>query len=91
MTEVAMSLSLYALTCGHLEGEFGRLMEGGEGNITVPIPVFLIEHRRGERCSTPACILIARMTPPAAWRANDQFVQDQLSSRRGSQRAARSD
>jgi glyoxylase-like metal-dependent hydrolase (beta-lactamase superfamily II) len=47
MTEVAMSLSLYALTCGHLEGEFGRFMEGGEGNITVPIPVFLIEHPKG--------------------------------------------
>lgn len=31
----------------HLEGEFGRLMEGGEGNITVPIPVFLIEHPKG--------------------------------------------
>ena len=42
-----MSLSLYALTCGHVEGEFGRLMEGGEGNITVPIPVFLIEHPKG--------------------------------------------
>jgi hypothetical protein len=65
MTEVAMSLSLYALTCGHLEGEFGRLMEGGEGNITVPIPVFLIEHPKGRRCSTPARILIASMTPPA--------------------------
>src|SRR5436305_6311719 len=47
MTEVAMSLSLYALTCGHLEGEFGRLMEGGEGDIIVPIPVFLIEHPKG--------------------------------------------
>src|SRR3984893_9940882 len=42
-----MTLSLYALTCGHLEGEFGRLMEGGQGKITVPIPVFLIEHPKG--------------------------------------------
>jgi hypothetical protein len=42
-----MSLSLYALTCGHIEGEFGRLMEGGKGKITVPIPVFLIEHPKG--------------------------------------------
>ena len=32
MTEIEMSLSLYALTWGDLEGEFGRLMEGGEGN-----------------------------------------------------------
>jgi glyoxylase-like metal-dependent hydrolase (beta-lactamase superfamily II) len=42
-----MSLSLYALTCGHLEGEFGRLMQGGNGDITVPVPVFLIEHSKG--------------------------------------------
>src|ERR1700724_2285785 len=42
-----MTLSLYALTCGHLEGEFGRLMEGGQGKITVPIAVFLIEHPKG--------------------------------------------
>jgi hypothetical protein len=32
-----------------VQGEFGRLMEGGEGKITVPIPVFLIEHRHGRR------------------------------------------
>jgi hypothetical protein len=35
MTEVAMSLSLYALTCGHLEGEFGRLMSGWHSLLTV--------------------------------------------------------
>jgi N-acyl homoserine lactone hydrolase len=28
-------------------GEFAHLMEGGEGDITVPIPVFLIEHPKG--------------------------------------------
>src|SRR5271169_3821480 len=42
-----MRLSLYALTCGHLTGDFGRLMEGETGDITVPIPVFLIEHPKG--------------------------------------------
>ena len=42
-----MSLNVYALTCGHLEGEFGRLMEGGEGRIRLPIPAYLIEHPRG--------------------------------------------
>jgi len=35
------------LTCGWVTGEFGRLMEGGEGDITVPVPVFLIEHPKG--------------------------------------------
>jgi hypothetical protein len=35
-----MNLSLYALTCGRLEGQFGRLMEGGQGEIIVPIPAF---------------------------------------------------
>lgn len=42
-----MDVSLYALTCGHLEDEFGRLMEAGQGAITLPIPVFLIEHPKG--------------------------------------------
>ena len=86
-----MSLSLYALTCGHLEGEFGRLMEGGEGNITVPIPVFLIEHPKGRALFDTGLHPDCQNDAAAAWRANDQFVQDQLSSRRGSQRAARSD
>jgi N-acyl homoserine lactone hydrolase len=38
---------LFAFTCGTVTGEFGRLMEGGEGDITVPVPVFLIEHPKG--------------------------------------------
>src|SRR5215469_16823811 len=42
-----MSVKLFAFTCGTVTGEFGRLMDGGRGNITVPIPVFLIEHPRG--------------------------------------------
>src|ERR1700746_2143715 len=42
-----MSVELYACTCGTVTGEFGRLMEGGEGDITVPVPVFLIEHPKG--------------------------------------------
>jgi N-acyl homoserine lactone hydrolase len=42
-----MNLSLYALTCGRLEGQFSRLMEGGQGEIIVPIPAFLIEHPKG--------------------------------------------
>src|SRR5215467_4602512 len=42
-----MTVNLYAFTCGTVTGEFARLMEGGEGDITVPIPVFLIEHPKG--------------------------------------------
>jgi N-acyl homoserine lactone hydrolase len=41
------AIKLYAFTCGTVTGDFGRLMEGGEGDITVPIPVFLIEHSKG--------------------------------------------
>jgi N-acyl homoserine lactone hydrolase len=44
---VAMTIKLYAFTCGTVTGEFGRLMEGGEGDITLPIPVYLIEHPKG--------------------------------------------
>ena len=42
-----MMVKLYAFTCGTVTGEFAHLMEGGEGDITVPIPVFLIEHAKG--------------------------------------------
>jgi N-acyl homoserine lactone hydrolase len=42
-----MSLRLFALTCGSVTGEFARLMAGGEGEITLPVPVFLIEHPKG--------------------------------------------
>jgi N-acyl homoserine lactone hydrolase len=42
-----VTLKLYAFTCGTVTGEFAHLMEGGEGEITVPIPVFLIEHPKG--------------------------------------------
>ena len=44
-----MSVKLYAFTCGTVTGEFAHLMEGGEGDITVPIPVYLIEHPKGPR------------------------------------------
>src|SRR5580704_1326447 len=42
-----MTVKLYAFTCGTVTCEFAHLMEGGEGDITVPIPVFLIEHPKG--------------------------------------------
>src|ERR671926_1616811 len=42
-----MSLRVYAFTCGTVTAEFARLMEGAEGDITAPIPVFLIEHPKG--------------------------------------------
>jgi glyoxylase-like metal-dependent hydrolase (beta-lactamase superfamily II) len=42
-----MTVTLYAMTCGRLGGDFGRLMEGGEGTIDLPIPSFLIEHPKG--------------------------------------------
>jgi N-acyl homoserine lactone hydrolase len=42
-----MTLAVYALTCGWLEGELGYLMEGGEGRIRLPIPAYLIDHPKG--------------------------------------------
>jgi N-acyl homoserine lactone hydrolase len=42
-----MSVRLFALTCGYLEGELGYLMEGGEGRTELPIPAYLIEHPKG--------------------------------------------
>ena len=42
-----MNLKLFALTCGHLTGDLGYLMEGGEGKVELPIPAYLIEHPKG--------------------------------------------
>ncbi|HTR84912.1 MAG TPA: MBL fold metallo-hydrolase, partial [Reyranella sp.] len=42
-----MTAKLFAMTCGSLTGELSRLMEGGEGQATLPIPSFLIEHPKG--------------------------------------------
>jgi len=42
-----MTVKLYAFTCGRLTGPRGHLIEGGEGQATLPIPSFLIEHPKG--------------------------------------------
>jgi glyoxylase-like metal-dependent hydrolase (beta-lactamase superfamily II) len=42
-----MTVKLYAMTCGHLTGQLGHLMEGGEGEVRLPIPAYLIEHPKG--------------------------------------------
>lgn len=42
-----MTVKLYALTCGHLTGSLKHMMEGGEGDVRLPIPVYLIEHPKG--------------------------------------------
>src|SRR2546429_97172 len=44
-----MTVKLYAMTCGYLNGPFDALMEGGEGRIDLPIPSFLIEHPKGRQ------------------------------------------
>jgi glyoxylase-like metal-dependent hydrolase (beta-lactamase superfamily II) len=40
-------MKLFAMTCGRLTGDLGRLMEGGEGRADLPIPAYLIEHPKG--------------------------------------------
>ena len=40
-------MKLFAMTCGRLTGDLGRLMEGGEGLVDLPIPAYLIEHPKG--------------------------------------------
>ncbi len=42
-----MSISAFAFTCGQLEGSFDRVMDGAQGMVTMPVPVFLIEHPKG--------------------------------------------
>jgi len=45
--EAAMGVKLFAMTCGTLSGALGDLMEGGEGEVTLPVPAYLIEHPKG--------------------------------------------
>jgi len=42
-----MTVRVFAFTCGWLKGELGRLMEGGEGQVELPLPSYLIEHPKG--------------------------------------------
>ncbi len=42
-----MSVKLYAMTCGELTGSLGNLMEGGEGEVKLPVPSYLVEHPKG--------------------------------------------
>lgn len=42
-----MSMRLFAMTCGCLTGQLSGMMEGGEGEVDLPIPCYLIEHPKG--------------------------------------------
>ncbi|MGE3772477.1 MAG: N-acyl homoserine lactonase family protein [Gammaproteobacteria bacterium] len=42
-----MTAKLYAMTCGYLTMPVELLIEGGTGTLEVPIPAYLIEHRKG--------------------------------------------
>jgi hypothetical protein len=87
-----MTVKLYAFTCGTVTGEFARLMEGGEGDITVPIPVFLIEHPKGRALFDTGLHPDCQHDPTGAARhAASRPVPDRLSARRGGERSARSD
>jgi glyoxylase-like metal-dependent hydrolase (beta-lactamase superfamily II) len=45
--EETMSVKLYAMTCGELTGSLGNLFEGGEGEVRLPVPAYLVEHPKG--------------------------------------------
>ncbi len=42
-----MAVRLFAFTCGHVTGKASGFLEGESGTLTVPVPVFLIEHDQG--------------------------------------------
>jgi N-acyl homoserine lactone hydrolase len=42
-----MTATLFAFTCGHVTGKASGFLEGEAGALTVPAPVFLIEHEQG--------------------------------------------
>jgi len=43
-----MSVKLYAMTCGWLTGKMATFLPGGEGEIRVPVPTYLIDHPKGQ-------------------------------------------
>jgi hypothetical protein len=86
-----MTAKLYAFTCGTVTGEFAHLMEGGEGDITVPIPVFLIEHPKGRAVRHRAAPRLPVRPRWTARLAACRAVSYRLSTGRGGQRTARSD
>lgn len=42
-----MSIKLHAFTCGTMTGPAGHMMVGEEGDVTFPVPAYLIEHPKG--------------------------------------------
>jgi len=42
-----MTIKLHAFTCGIITGPLGHMMVGFEGEITFPVPAYLIEHPKG--------------------------------------------
>lgn len=42
-----MTVKLHAFTCGIITGPKGHMMVGEEGEITFPVPAYLIEHPKG--------------------------------------------
>jgi glyoxylase-like metal-dependent hydrolase (beta-lactamase superfamily II) len=84
-----MSVKVYALTCGWLTGRMNLMMDGVEGEVTIPIPAYLIEHPKGtalfdtgmhpELRSNAAGRIGAK---PASWFRFDRFgVGDDIASK----------
>jgi glyoxylase-like metal-dependent hydrolase (beta-lactamase superfamily II) len=42
-----MTVTLHAMTCGHITAQAANMIEGGTGEMRLPIPVFLIRHPKG--------------------------------------------
>jgi N-acyl homoserine lactone hydrolase len=42
-----MNVKLHAFTCGTISGALANFMVGGEGDVTIPVPAYLIEHPKG--------------------------------------------
>jgi glyoxylase-like metal-dependent hydrolase (beta-lactamase superfamily II) len=42
-----MTVKLHAFTCGTISGAKNLLMAGAEGDVTIPVPAYLIEHPKG--------------------------------------------
>ena len=82
-----MGVKLYAMTCGRLTGALANLMEGGEGEVILPIPAYLIEHPKGSVLFDSGAIPPAVPVPASASGSSSTTIPATRSAR-GSRRSA---
>ena len=69
-----MTVRLYALTCGRLDLDMSRMMEGESGRALLPVPSYLIEHPKGNVLFDTGMNPLLQ-TDPAAWLGTEKAAR----------------